>query len=30
MWAGFGRPFIGTENEVIAENMCIEEFGICL
>lgn len=29
MWAGFGRPFVGTENAVIAENMCIEEFGIC-
>lgn len=27
---GFGNPFIGTGNEVIAINICIEEFGICL
>ena len=26
----FGHPFPGTGNEVIAINMCIEEFGICL
>lgn len=26
----FGRPFIGTENEVIATNICIEESEICL
>lgn len=25
----FGRPSIGTENEVIATNICIEEFEIC-
>lgn len=27
--AGFGHPFLGTGNEVIAINICIEESGIC-
>lgn len=29
LWVCFSRPFTGTKNEVIATNICIEEFGIC-